>query len=500
MGLIYTYARLCVTTVSLFFFVFITLTITFAAQDPLPPRGGQSSQGRNLQVRLSEDTSLHQLIQKNGYALADKDVAAFLAEFSKLNEGLRSISSIKKGTVVRLPLSQLVRDTAAPVRPEQRKRVSGQKGRNSQESKPAAAPRRREEPVLLPEPGLARRSQAVQVIRRLVEELYGLVALEQTGLRYFSVGQRSEISFDSTAFPLMVLKNGIVLVLDPTDSLPVEIRQLIRLVWPEYVFVSYRDGQDLRTVIDELLVALGYTVRRDTTLIAGGHSQIEYRADFVIFKKEDDLLEGDLVAVSLIGPHEREVPASLVHWFRARDIRLIQLGQASASPGSLKGAEVRGAISGKDTRSILESIISGLGYSPARDTVLHLSDRREFKFNLRADISFTEGKRTKVIEFAELSAQEIAFARKNGVDVICVDEHAELRSVLRQMVDLLGIPHADTPEFYSDQITPRNVRYRLALQGIYVKTPKGSFFITDSGLGSALLRDVAAPDLTVITY
>ncbi|MBA4371292.1 MAG: hypothetical protein C0402_00340 [Thermodesulfovibrio sp.] len=485
-------------SVALFFFIFVTLTVTFAATDSaVRSRRNQTSPAHSLQVRLADDTSLHQLIQKAGYSLADKDVAVFLAEFSTLNEGLKSISSIKKGTVVRLPLSHLAKDTTAPARPQKSRRPATQKKKAPD---PVEIPRRNTEPVMLPEHSSARRPQTIQAIRRLVEELYGVVVMEQAGLKYFSVGQRSEISFDTTSFPLMVLSNGVVLVLDPSAALPAEIRQMIRMVWPEYVFASYREGQDLRTVIDNLLVSLGYTVSRDRTLVAGGHSQIEYHADFVIFRKEDELLEGDLTAVTFISPQDRELPESLVQWFRARDIRLIQLATAekgSAGRAKAEVAELRGLT---DSRAFVESIITRLGYIPSRDVVLSLSDRKDFTYKLRADISFASGPRTKVVEFADLSEQEIAFARKRGIDIICIDVREDDQAVLKKLIDLLGVAHIDTPESSAAYITPRNAKYRLALQGVYLKTQKGTFFITDSELETELLRDIVDPGLKVITY
>lgn len=488
-------------SLSLFFFVFVTLTITFASPDPeIHTRAGQSRAVHTVQVRLSEDASLHSIIQKAGYSLADKDVAAFLAEFSNLNERLSSFSSIRKGTVVRLPMTHLAKAAAAPPGTRLGHSPVPRKRGKTEGRRPPELPGRRAEPALLSDKNSSKRSQTIQTIRKLVEELYGGVVLEPAGLKYFSVGQRSEISFDTTSFPMMVMSNGVVLVLDLSGVLPAEVSQIIRLVWPEYVFVSSKDGQDLRTVIDSFLVSLGYAVRPDRTLIAGGRSQIEYYADFVIFRKEDEFLEGDITVVTIISPDDREVPESLVQWFRARDIRLIQIGNAEKRPASPERAEVMDVRGGKDSRTFIENITSRIGYMSSHDTVLSLSDRKDFAYNLRADISIAAGPRTKVIEFVELSDQEIDYARKRGVDIVCVDPREDDRAVLGKLVDLLGVVHADSPETYAAYITPRNTKYRLGLPGVYMKTQKGTFFITDTELGADLLRDIVDPGLKVITY
>ena len=67
----------------------------------------KSARENVLSVRLKSDISLYELITKSGYNIADEDVAAFLAEFTRLNEDIKSISSIKKGTTIKLPLQKL---------------------------------------------------------------------------------------------------------------------------------------------------------------------------------------------------------------------------------------------------------------------------------------------------------------------------------------------------------------------------------------------------------
>lgn len=62
------------------------------------------ARGDILFIRVERDISLDELISTSGYRLADGDVVPFLTEFTDLNEGILRISSIEKGTIVKLPL------------------------------------------------------------------------------------------------------------------------------------------------------------------------------------------------------------------------------------------------------------------------------------------------------------------------------------------------------------------------------------------------------------
>lgn len=58
-------------------------------------------------VAVGMDTPLIELIEANGYTLKDEDLNVFLSEFIALNEDIKSIKMIPKGSAVKLPLTHL---------------------------------------------------------------------------------------------------------------------------------------------------------------------------------------------------------------------------------------------------------------------------------------------------------------------------------------------------------------------------------------------------------
>ncbi len=468
----------------------IIVAASFVSEASPPPR--------TAKVIVRADSSLQRVIQNAGYKLSDKDIAGFLREFMDLNEGVRSISRIRKGTVLLLPLSKLEKKQAGK-RSAVREPIH-QSVRPAAPAEPAVTEQReRVSPPEFAAPGLPRKSVLAN-IRTVLDELYGGVTTESGGLKFFSVGERSEISFDTSDFPMMVMNGGGVLVVDATGLLPDEIKQIIRSVWPEYTFVSYHDGSDLRKVVENLLVSLGYSVQRDATLIAGGRSKIEYRADFVIVRKGSDLMDGDIMALSIVKPREAEVPSALLRWLGERDIRIIQLHEANERTGGPGAAEVADDRAVSDVRAFIETLAGQLGYAVRRDVPIELSDRREYHYTLHADLSIEAGRRIKVIEFAPMSEPEIGFAHGQGVDIISLNLLEDTGSAAGRLADLLGVIHTDDAARYSPYITPRRSRYRLYLPGLFLRTVRGSFLVTDTELAPDLLREIVDPSVKVITY
>ncbi|TAN43105.1 MAG: hypothetical protein EPN25_01265 [Nitrospirae bacterium] len=451
-----------------------------------------------VEIKLRRDSSLNRIIKAYTPGLPDRDIAEFLREFSSANEGIKNFNLIRKGTVVRVPARYLEKGSRSrdpkPGLAASDKKTAGLPAVDyHRELKPTAQTFPQNDPF--------RNSPVSDSIRTLLESLYGAVTVESGGLKFFSVGERSEISLDTSYLPLMVLNNSTVLVLDPGNILPEEIKQLVRTLWPEYTFFSYREGQDLRRLTGSLLESLGYSVYRDRSLILGGRSQLEYNADFVVYREQGDLMSSDIAIVSIAGSPGQHTPDSLVRWLGERDVNLIRMSTSEngqAEPATRAGLAKLTLTAG--TRELIREILSLTGYSYATDVVLNLSDRKEYRYNLKTDFSIPAGQRKKVIELAELSEEEISLARKKGVDVACIGPGDDTKGILRKLIQLLGIIHADSPAAVSSYITPRNAKYRLLLPGIYFRTGQGQFFATDSELGQELLRDIIDPRIRIIAY
>ncbi|MHB8882670.1 MAG: hypothetical protein ACYC69_14325 [Thermodesulfovibrionales bacterium] len=465
---------------------------------PGTQRAVTGSRVQAVEIKLKRDSSLKRIIKAYAPRLSDRDIAEFLREFSEVNEGIKNFSLIRKGTVVRVPARYLSKGsgTVAP-RPQlvaSDNRTAGLPAvADPHELKPVSqSAHQNDPPRILPVP---------DSIKTLLESLYGAVTIESGGLKFFSVGDRTEISLDTSYLPHMVLNNGTVLVLDAGNILPEEIKQLVRTLWPEYIFFSYRGGHDLKRLTGALLESLGYSVHRDRSLILGGQSRLEYNADFIVYREQGDLMGSDIAIISIAGSPGHHTPDSLVRWLGERDINLIRMSSSeNRQAGPAARADLARLPQTTAPRELIGEILSLTGYSYATDVVLNLSDRKEYSFALKADFSISAGLRKKVVELADLSEEEVSLARKKGVDIACISPGDDIKGILRKLIQLLGIIHADSPQAVSPYITPRNAKYRLLLPGIYFRTAQGQFFATDSELGHELLRDIIDPRIRIIAY
>lgn len=453
-----------------------------------PPETKTERQEKTLVVKTERDMSLEALVTRAGYSLDDENTPYFLRDFVTMNPAVKSLSVLKKGTAIRLPLKYL-------------KRSGGQAEAPQAISVVRSA---RKTVIRKKEAGLAAgagfdldKVRILGNIKTLFESLGDSVTVEAEGLKVFSIGEKSELSLERSFFPSIILHNEHIIVFDYTGILPEELKNLLEISWPEFRIVSYRKGMDLKRLFAVLLNESGYVIRNGEKFIMGGRSRIEYNPDFLVFRRTDDVMESEISLISIIDTDESRTPDSLLNWLSARGIRIAEIAyHASAQPRNTAAATVLE----KQTPpgEFAEGLLRRLGYDVERNRTIDLSHRKEFSFKIQADFSIKSGNRPKVIELSELSDDEMSYARKRGLDIFCIDPREDRTEIAGKLVSFLALKSSNHPLSTSALITPKNVRYRLYLPGVYAESRKGAFFLTDSELDTRLLEKIVRDKITIL--
>lgn len=408
-----------------------------------------------LTIKASKNTSLSELIKSSGYDIDDKDVSLFLKDFMWLNRNIKSLSVISKGTTVRLPIKNL---KAKGRKITSRKKVEARKG-----------------PLLKYQPG--EKAMILKNIEILLDSLTEGTSIKSEGIKVFSINDRSEFSCNTSFFPLIELADNRIIMLDYQGILPEEIRDIIEVSWPEYKIVSNHGIKDTKNIIRLLLDSIGYSTFSGSKVILVGKIKIEFSTDFLVIKKSDDILKGEIIAINIIEPSEYRTPDELKEWTENRGIRIIEL--FLREPPLSQGVAKVVYMSEKEVDKFSERFLTLLGYEFKREDYLRLSDREEYEFNIRAALTITSGKRTKVIDFSEIPESAIRYAKKRGFDMIGIGPREGRSEVVRKIMGLLSINYKDKPEVTSFYITPKGVKYRLIAPGILVKSRNRLLFLPD---------------------
>ncbi len=466
------------------------LTIPVFLQDA-SGEAEKKSDNRVLAVKPQKDMSLDDLIKNAGYTIGDGDVVLFLTEFMELNPAVKGVSTLKKGAVVRVPVKHLKKIVGHATFVEKAE-LSGLKQRITRKRTPPHLAAR--------EPLRIDRSVLLRNMQKLFSALGENISFEKEGFRYFSLGEKTDISFDTRLFPIMDLHSDRVLVIDYTGTFPDDLKNLLELTWPEYRVVSPHGKSDLRDIVPLLLQESGYHFEESTKMVSGGAAQLEYFSDFLVYGKSGQTMESDISLVSILDSNEYQTPQEIISWFRKRDIQIIELSEQdrkylNKTPGTV--IDLPDDIGGK---ALVENVLTRMGYPFSRNETVTISQRKEINLSMRADLLIDMGYKKKVIEFSGVSDQEMKFARNAGLDIVQIEPWEKKKDMIRKIMALLSLQVTDTPKKNALSLSPRKTRYRLLVPGIVVKSLKGAFLITDADLDDELQKSITREGISVVNF
>ncbi|UCE78620.1 MAG: hypothetical protein JSV13_08920 [Nitrospiraceae bacterium] len=452
-----------------------------------------------LRVRIKRDISLDELITNVGYDIDDDSITLFLEDFARENEQLKSLSKLRKGVVVKLPLRYLKRKTTLM---ESLAQIPEDVKRKRKTPKTPGVPvkKAKKTPVTIRKTPALNREVVLRNVRMLADFFDDRMAVKDEGFKIFQINERSEVSLDTTFFPLLQVNDKRILVIDYLGILPHEVRNMVELAWPEYRIVSNGGKDDLKHIVGRILDALGYRVSKNKRILIGGKTQIEYLSDFLVYPEDKDILEDDLFIISVIESKHYASPEILVDLLDGKGIRLLEMYKDKDTHEYRANTSITHIEPGQSPREFTETVLSLLGYHYTKDTVMNISKRKEFRYTLTADLSISSGGRKKIVEFIELSPYELEYAKKMGFDIAMIELKDDRRDIIKKIINLFSLHHRSSPRANARSVTPPNVKYRLLPNGFFVNSIKGPVFFMDTVFRPDLIQQIVDDKHTYITF
>lgn len=430
-------------------------------------------------VRAGANSSLGELIRTSGYSLEDKNVEAFLKDFARLNEDVKSLSWIPQGTLVRIPLKNLVPLRLKTVAEGSVARVEKKKRR-------------------LGSRGAAGDDLVLRNLSTVLLALTDVVRIKSDGVTVLSSDSKTELSVDTASFPMVELADKRVIMLDYRGTLPAELKDIIEVSWPEYRVISCRGIKHLKSSVSALLDTIGYSAFGSGRVIIVDTAKVELHPDFVVMKMGEDVLNAEIAAVSIVQPGEQGIPEEFKEWARNKGVRILDLYTEEPHLSKVKAQTV--SLEERNVESLSERFLALLSYPVKRGETFTFSGKSGYRFAMRTDMSFREKNKVKAIQFSSVPEPQLRFAERRGIDVLSIDPRGGRAAVLKEIMGFVSLPYSERPEKTSQVITPRKAKYRLFVPGILVRSRKGTFFFTEAAAEEYLLSSLIRRDIRLVTF
>ena len=142
-----------------------------------------------------------------------------------------------------------------------------------------------------------------------------------------------DVTLDTATTPLLELPDGRRLIIDASGSVPAGTARDIERRWSAYGVVRVTEGAGARALLAAVLPAAGYaSLLRETPITFGRDATVRIVPDYVVLRREDDLLAGLTRAVSVVDDPADALPFELREMAAAHRILVLDLLDRDGSP------------------------------------------------------------------------------------------------------------------------------------------------------------------------
>ena len=135
-----------------------------------------------------------------------------------------------------------------------------------------------------------------------------------SGEHFIPLKSGGQINLKASSYPVIRLNDGVTAILDPTGELPKDMSRFIHSTWNDYRIVQLEKRDDLRSALDKVLKACGFTrvVKAGEPLLLGKDIRLEIKGDWMLSDlNEVSNPEKETLVLNLVSSPRGYVPESL---------------------------------------------------------------------------------------------------------------------------------------------------------------------------------------------
>lgn len=452
-------------------------------------------------VRVRRGESLERLLRREGMHL-DLIYGHLLKITMELNPEIKNADLIMAGTELKIPAAGEYLTALAGVNPQEVRQAALA---ISERRRPdgGGAGRRTEQAAVLSLPNeavIAAKNTLGLIFTRLGNEVdsRGTLLIPAS-----ESGSEGGMEVDTSSFPVVTLKNGGRLVLDPGSRLSSAAVRTIRRLQPAYQVFRTGKNETLERALERLWPLCGFfRVYTKNMIYEGGEDiRLKISADWMVWTTEGAWNSGQPLVVNRAkSPDHRTSPIWTGfledHGIKVLDIlqnQLLPAPETQAAPPELKVVD----LTSFDNPTLLAAeLVRNLGVEPRVGVQLDLALQPDQTVppSLTAPVLWENGDARVVMDFGELPREAIQTLRENKYLVIssAKDTEAVIDGVLRGF----GLRAQNSLTLTAPAGGPK---MSLSIKGKLVRRGDGQYFITQVPLPSGL-ASLVEPNLKIMKY
>jgi len=330
----------------------------------------------------------------------------------------------------------------------------------------------------------------------LLEESGGTI--QQEGIHEFPDFEGSQLSLDTTIYPLLQLKNNTTIILDLKNLLPPDIQEIIQSNWSNYKIIPSRNDQDVESTLDHIIKEMSFfnVIKDGEPLVRGQDVLVKIMGDWTVYPTSGTQ---KVLIVNLIHSPEHKAPIIIKNYLEELAIKLVDITLFEQSEDEVSSMiEYTGESAGLPK-------ISKIDFTdklPSVDTLLELAEQDYSKnvpisvysrdstglaLNITIDRTFVKNGKKHLIYLQNKSPKLLHLLTQQGFPLLRLTDKEDAVTTIKKVLDFLNIHYQSPLITFAASKTDQENKIWINIPGILFKTEGKKVLLTHLELHHKLI-------------
>ena len=431
----------------------------------------------------------------------------YLNLIKEINPDIRDINNIKDYQTILIPLS------LPPKNKEYRIIIKDEGG------VPRTTPKIREQKKPSVPPPKSKRMLSLEKVNmnRIIQEGLSPLLLEsggilqQDGIHEFPDFEDSQLSLDTSIYPLIQFANNTTIILDYHNRLPVEIKDVIKSNWDNYKIVPYGENRGFESILDQLIKEMNFykVIKHGEPLVIGQDVLIKIIPDWTIYP---DISSNKVFVLNLVYSPEQKTLTAIRNYLIEHSVKLIDIDlfeeEGEESSPVNEDTEEETGLSELSTMDFTDKLafvdgildLAGQDYSQNMPISVYSRDNTGLALNITIDRTFVKNGKKHLIYLKNKPSKLLGILKKQGFPLLILASDEDAVTTIIKLLDFLNIRYKSPIIRFSASRTDQENKIRVNIPGIFFETAGNKVLLTHLSLNPSLISFLEEKGVEPIIY
>jgi len=439
--------------------------ISKAKKTVLTPSLPTEKEGTFLKYTVKKGDCISAII-RDEFGISYREIYKMLKKVKDLNPQIRDINIISPGNILLLPLKSKGTPTVKETIKKKKPVIPVEKILPVIKS------------VVQKRPFIAMEKE-LDAIRNVVGRMAGSVITE--GIFYIPLPPAGQMSINCSTVPIVELDEGITILLDFSNRVPENLKNIIESTWKNYFLVRGKKISEAPSMLEGVINASrSYSLKKPGNYkTIGDNPKVNVYCDWIVTKMTTADESPYSFAINLVQDQSSLLHANVKNYAKRKGLEIIEIlkGTGIVTTGKTGQTKKSIALNYETKLELAESLLSALGYISVRDSSVKIFDigRDGFDLSIKTDLSLKIDGKQIVILFKKIPKQFSDTLRGKGTAAIILSEGIKKGEIIEKISHSLNIPSL-TDDF---RFSFSDGKGEILLPAVRVKSREGFLYFID---------------------